>query len=73
MIGRGAVEEHSAGGPLEGNFRQNNTSPLLVTFKPSYNNLEGMLKWDTLLEHTSQGILVKIIPPTLLEYFLTLL
>ena len=63
MVGRGAIVEHPAGGPLEGNFRQNNASPLLVTFRPPYNKLEGVLKWDTLLEHTLQGIQVKIIPP----------
>ena len=43
MVGRGAIEEHPAGEPLEGNFRQSNASPLLVTFRPSYNNLEGVL------------------------------
>ena len=32
-----------------------------------------MLKWHTLLEHTAQGIQVKIIPPTLCKYFPTLL
>ena len=70
MVGRGAIVKHPAGGPLEGNFRQNNAFPLLVTFKPPYNKLEWVLKWDTLLEYTLQGIQVIIIPPTLLKYFL---
>ena len=63
MVGRGAIVEHPAGGPLKGNFRQNNASPLLVTFRLPYNKLEGVLKWETLLEQTLQGIQVKIIPP----------
>ncbi len=63
MVGRGAIVEHPARGPLKENFRQNNASPLLLTFRPPYNKLEGVLKWDTLLEHTLQGIQVKIIPP----------
>ncbi len=57
MVERYAIVEHPAGGPLEGNLRQNNASLLPVTFS----ELEGMLKWDTLLEHTLQGIQVKII------------
>ncbi len=59
MVKRDAIVEHPAGGPLEGNFRQNNASPLPVTFRHPYNELEGVLKWDTLLEHTSQEIQVK--------------
>ena len=43
----------------------------MVTFRPPYNKLEGVLKRDTLLEHTSQGISVKIIPPILWKYFPT--
>ena len=52
MVGRGAIVKHTTGGPLEGDFRQNNASPLLVTFRPPYNELEGVLKRDTLLELT---------------------
>ncbi len=63
MVGRGAIVEHPAGGPLEQNFSQDNASPLLVTFGPPYNKLEGVPKWDTLLEHTLQGIQVMIISP----------
>ena len=71
MVGRGAIVEHPARGPLEGNFRQNNASPLLVTVRPPYNKLEGVLKRDTFLKHTSQGIQVQKIPPTLQKYSLT--
>ncbi len=41
MVGRGVFVEHPAEGPLEGNFRQNNASPLHLTFRPPNNNLEG--------------------------------
>ncbi len=61
MVGRGAIVKHPARGPLEGNFRQKNAYPLLVTLRPPGNELEGVLKRDTLLEHTLQGIQVKII------------
>ena len=44
MVGRGAIVEHPAGGPLEGNFRQNNASLLVVTFRPPYKKLEGVLE-----------------------------
>ena len=70
MVGRGAIVEHPTGGPLEGNLRQNNASPLLATFRPPYNKLKEVLKWDTLLEHTWHQIQVKIMPPTLQKYFL---
>ncbi len=63
MIGRSAIVEDPAGRHLEGHFRQNNASQLLVTLRLPYNKLEGVLKRDTLLEHTLQGIQVKIIPP----------
>ena len=54
MVGSGAIVEHPAGRHFEENFRQNNASSLLVTFRLPYNKLEGVLKRDTLLEHTLQ-------------------
>ncbi len=46
MVARGAIVEHPAGRHFAENFRQNNASPLLVTFRLPYNKLEGVLKRD---------------------------
>ncbi len=63
MVGRDGTMGHPAGGLLQENFRQDNASALWVASRSPYKCLEGVLKWDTLLERTAQRVQVKVMPP----------